>query len=143
MISAEHFRGAADVADAHGGGTGQAVKFSEAVDLHGTGKGHKGIGTYIQGLRKKTGNDQQERFYQKDHLPPVDFFVCPETVVYTFCDVNTQKECAEGNKIAKCCSPMSLSQVLPQQDNVSGLGIGKDPAAAIVGISILETAGQG
>ena len=58
MISAEHFRGTSDVADTHGSSTWKTMKFSEAVDLHGTGKGHQGIGTYIQGLREKTGDDE-------------------------------------------------------------------------------------
>ena len=58
MISAQHLGGASYVADTHGRCTGQTMEFPEAVDLHGTGKGHQGIGTYIQGLREKTGDDQ-------------------------------------------------------------------------------------
>ena len=84
----------------------------------------------------------KKEFYQKNNLPPVDFVIFPEKAMYPLRNINAQEKSGEGNEIMKRCLPLALGQILTEQNNITGLCIGKDFAAAVIGIGVLKTAGQ-
>ena len=58
-IDAQGFRAAAHIADAHGTGVSVAPDLAEGLHLHGTDKGHNGVGEGVGLLRQKANRKQQ------------------------------------------------------------------------------------
>lgn len=143
MISAQRFHTASDVADAHGTGKGKAVYLPEGLDLHGTGKRNQSIGNQIELIRKETDQKQQQNFQNQNQLTPVNAF-CP-LILLTNQLGSSNSESKENNRdeIVQRGAEIAGKNMLAEQNDIAGLGVGEDLSAGNIGVGILQTAGHG
>ena len=163
---AEGFHAAADISDTHGAGKGIAVHFPESLHLHGAGKGYQGVCRKIQRLRKKSDKKQQKHLQHKDKLPPVqpplkETVKPPRTPVTLPLPVrpsgchlpaempdHLRRRHSEGkgeqrHEIAEGCMPVFCEKTFTEQNNISGLRVGKYAAAGKIRVGILQSARRG
>lgn len=143
MISAQRFHTASDVADAHGTGKGKAVHLPEGLDLHGTGKRNQSIGNQIELIRKETDQKQQQNFQNQNQLTPVNAF-CP-LILLTNQLGSSNSESKENNRdeIVQRGAEIAGKNMLAEQNDIAGLGVGEYLSAGNISIGILQTAGHG
>ena len=81
--------------------------------------------------------------YEQNGLPPVEDPSLFPKVPDPFAEVNSGKKGKQGQKIVKRILEIAAGKVLPQQNNISGLGVGKNLPPAIIGIGVLKSACDG
>lgn len=74
MVQAEIFGRTSHISDAHGCCTWNTAEFAEGIDLHGTGERKHDVRDHIEGrfIRQKSGDPEDQDFYDQNNLPPMD-----------------------------------------------------------------------
>ena len=136
-IGTQGFHAAAQITDTHGTGKSITVHLAESLYLHGAGERYHGIGQQIHLIREKSHGKQQQNLYSKHQLPPVD----PLSLLISHMDAlryrYSQREEQKRGKIPKRHGPVPVYQILGQQHDITGLGIGEYLATVHISISIL------
>ena len=142
-ICTQGFHAAADITDTHGAGKGKAVDLAEGLDLHGTGKRNQSIGNQIELIRKETDQKQQQNFQNQNQLTPVNAF-CP-LILLTNQLGSSNSESKENNRdeIVQRGAEIAGKNMLAEQNDIAGLGVGEYLSAGNISIGILQTAGHG
>lgn len=135
------FHTAAQIADTHGTGKGIAIDLAKCLDLHSAGEGDHGVGQQVHGRGQKSHAEQQGHFKQENQLPPVHGVCGLKSPADLFRGHHAHTKGQQRNHIVQSPGPVSGKNVLAQQDNIAGLGIGKDFPAGDVGVGILQTTG--
>ena len=142
MISAQRFHTASDVADAHGTGKGKAVHLPEGLNLHGAGKRNQSIGNQIELIRKETDQKQQQNFQNQNQLAPVNAFCLLILLTNQLGSSNSEGKENNRDEIVQRGAKIACKNMLAEQNDIAGLGVGKHFAPEQVGIGVLQAAGQ-
>lgn len=120
---------AAEIAGTHGGGDGVASDLPEALHLHGADERNGHIDGRVPPARRDISHHQQdEKFRGDDELPPVDGRPGAEVGPDHVGDHDAGGKGQNGDEIVEQHFIVSLRQAEPQQNDVAGLGVGKDAA---------------
>ena len=141
-VRTQGFHTAAQVSDAHGAGKSIAVHFAESLHLHSAGKGDKGVGCRVPAFRQKSNAEQQPDLRHQHQLTPVQVGMAA-FAADGFCGGNAHSKADQGDQAAQRSGKIPRKQVVAQQHDIAGLGVGKHTAPGKVGIGILQTAGHG
>ena len=132
---------AAEIAGTHGGGDGVASDLPEALHLHGADERNGHIDGRVPPARRDISHHQQdEKFRGDDELPPVDGRPGAEVGPDHVGDHDAGGKGQNGDEIVEQHFIVSLRQAEPQQNDVAGLGVGKDAAPGEIGIGVQKTA---
>ena len=142
-VGTQGFHSAAQIADTHGAGKGIAFDLAEGLYLHRTGKGNDAVGDQVTGFRHETHREQNRNFKEQDELPPVNSgsALVAETKQLRCRDAEREKR--QRNEILQSLRPVPLRNALAQKNNITGLRIREDVPAVDIGVSVLQSSGQG
>ena len=134
---------AAHVANAHGAGICIAVHLAERLYLHGADKADQHIGQPVQIVGDKANNKQQCNLNQQNQLAPVESLHQVVAVADALGKIDTGGKGQQRQKIPQRFGKITLAKIGGHQHDIAGLSVGKNLAAAHVGVSVLKSAGQG
>lgn len=142
-ICTQGLHAASDVADAHGTGKGKAVHLPEGLNLHGAGKRNQSIGNQIELIRKKTDQKQQQNFQNQNQLAPVNAFCLLILLTNQLGSSNSEGKENNRDEIVQRGAKIACKNMLAEQNDIAGLGVGEYLSAGNISIGILQTAGHG
>lgn len=127
MVQAEIFGRTSHISDAHGCCTWNTAEFAEGIDLHGTGERKHDVRDHIEGrfIRQKSGDPEDQDFYDQNNLPPMDLDAGFIKMLDPFRKVYTKKKSGKRQKITQGMHQVSGSDILSEQYNVSGRALPK------------------
>ena len=136
----EKIGGTAQISDAHGGCHSISLNLPETVYLHGAGKGDQGVGKDVKGLRDQSYREEDHALDGQDDLAPVYPSVGLAQMADPLGQEDPRPKGRNGNKIAQGVLKTALRRIDAHENEVAGLGIGKDAAPAYVGVGVLKSA---
>lgn len=133
-------QGAAQVADAHGGGDATSADFSEALDLHAAGERGEAVCEHVAPRRQQSDAEQDEGLGQDGELTPMQG--AGKTLVHQIAHHDAGGEAQDRQKEVHGEGDVPLGDVHAHEQDVARLGIGEHAAAADIGINVHEAADQ-
>ena len=90
----------------------------------------------------KADNEEHDGLQRHRDLPPVEPFRAPADEPEQVGQGQTHDEGQNGAEIVQRGAPVALGQVDAEEQNVAGLGVGKDMVAAHIGVGVHKAAAE-
>ena len=136
------FHAAAHVAYAHRAGVGLTVYLVEGLHLERAHERHERVGKRVERPRNESHDEQQQYFLDEDYLPPVYFLLSAVVYVNQLGHRYPQQERQHGHEVFDYRLPVAAKQRRGHKNDVAGLGVGENSAAAAIGVGVLESSGK-
>ena len=130
------------VADAHGGGNAVALYLAEGLHLDAAGQRGEAIGPKMLSCREKADPEEDQNFDKEGELPPVQAAHVAKAGAHSGGQGNAQGKADHRQQIPQAIGRTALRDGDGEQQNIAGLGIGKDMAPGHVAVSIHKAPGQ-